>query len=240
MERETSTLSVRHALLMFASPRSVFARVEDTGAYGWTFVTLLGLVMLIGFAQVKTGLIDRTVDEQTERQLAELEKSQGDTVDRIALRDQMVDVRKAGEFNKLITRLGAMLAAPVWMAVSLLLIASLLYAVVALTGRKPEYHTLMSICVFAAFIELAAHILRLGMMLYFRTVEVDTSLGALASPGKPSFLAAIDPFHIWFWVLVAMGLVVTHQLSRRVAVLACLLFGGASIGVRIGMAYGFA
>ena len=44
--------------------------MEDTGAYGWTLVTLLGLVTLAGYAEVQTGLIDRTADQQTEVRLA--------------------------------------------------------------------------------------------------------------------------------------------------------------------------
>ena len=128
-------------------------------------------------------------------------------------------------------------ATPLQFVVSFLLIAAVLYAAVALTGRKPEYHTLMSICVFAGFIELAGYALQLGMMLYYRTTEVDTTLGALAAPGKPSVLAAVDPFHIWFWVLVAIGLTVTHQLSRKVAIGMCVAIYLMSFGIRVAVQF---
>ena len=42
-----ATPGVRHAALVFSSPPALFRRVEDTGAYGWTLVTLLGLVTLL-------------------------------------------------------------------------------------------------------------------------------------------------------------------------------------------------
>jgi len=236
-QREGGTLGVQHALLVYTAPRRLFARVEDTGAYGWALVTLLVALILIGYAEVQTGLIDRSVGEQTEKALAELEATQADLVDRIELRDRMEDIRKQGEFNKLIARLGVIVFTPTYALASFLFIASVLYAIVALTGRKPEYHTLMSICVYSGFIVLAGFALRLAMVFYFRTTEVDTSLKLLGAPGTPTPLAAIDPFRIWFWVLVATGLIVTRQLSRRMAIVSCTLMGLIAIGVRLALVY---
>ncbi|MHC4698088.1 MAG: YIP1 family protein, partial [Planctomycetota bacterium] len=231
-DKQRASLGVRHALLVCASPRRLFGRVEDTGAYGWTLATLIALVMLIGYTEVKTGLIDRSMDQRTEEALAALEKSQAHMVDRIELRERMDDARKAGEFNKLLARLGGIVFAPAHLLASLLLIAAVLYAVVALTGRKPEYHTLMSICVYSGFITLIAHIVRLAMVICYRTTEVNTSLEMLAAPGKPSALAAVDPFRIWFWVLVVIGLIVTRQLSRRMAIVSCTLMALTAAGLR--------
>jgi hypothetical protein len=230
-------LGVRHAMLAYAAPRALYSRVEDTGAYGWALVTLLALMMLIGYAVVQTGLIDTTVERKKEQKLAEIEKTQGELVDRVALKERLDGVHKEAEFTKMITRLGGIVLTPVSMLASFLLIASILYAVVALTGRKPEYHTLMSICVYAGFIELLGAVVGLAMVLYYRTIEVSTSLGMLAPPGKPSVLAAIDPFRIWFWVLVAIGLTVTRQLSRRMAIASCIVMGLAAFGVRAAMEF---
>ncbi len=229
-------IRLRDVLLIFARPAALFSRVEDTGAYGWALVLLMGLVLLIGFAEVQTGLIDRVVDQQTETRLAELEKHQSNLVDRIRLREAMEDIRKDGEWRKLMSRAGAVVLSPAYMLSSLLLISSLAYAVVALTGRKPEYHTLMAICVYAGFVELAAHILRLSMMLCYRTIEVGTSLSMLAPPGKAAWLSAIDPFRIWFWILFAVGLSVTQQLTRRAAAVTAGLMCLFAVGSRIGLA----
>jgi hypothetical protein len=224
-------------MLVFSSPPALFRRVEDTGAYGWTLVTLLALVTLLGYAEVQTGLIDRVVDQKTEGRLAELEQSQANLVDRVLLREQMDDIRKTGEFEKLMTRLGAVVASPAYILVSALLIASCLYAMVALTGRKPEYHTLMSICVYAMFVDLLAQAVRLAMILFYRTIEVNTSLGMVSASRGLAWLSAIDPFRIWFWVLVAIGLTVTQQLSRRMAIVSCMLMCLVAMGVRAAVAY---
>jgi len=234
---QAHTLGLRHIPMVFAAPRSLFGRVEDTGSYGWALVTILVSVMLLGYLEVQTGLIDRTVDQQTEAALAKLEESQAHLVDRVELREQMDDVRKGGEFNKLLHVLGAIAMAPAFMLASFLLIAAVLFAAVALTGRKPEYHTLMSICVFAGFIELAGQTLRLGMVFAYRTIDVNTSLGMLAPPGVPSVLVAVDPFRIWFWVLVALGLITTRQLGRRGAVVTCVVLALVGAGVRVAASF---
>lgn len=230
-------LGVRHAVLAYAAPRSLFSRVEDTGAYGWSLITLLAILTLIGYAQVQTGLIDETIDRKTEQKKAEIEKSEGDIKDRVALKDSFDAIDKDAIFQKTIARLGSVVVAPISMLAAFLLIASVLYAIVALTGRKPEYHTLMSICVYAGFIELLGAVVCLAMMLHYRTMDVGTSLAALAPPGKPSMLAAVDPFRIWFWVLVAIGLTVTRQLSRRMAIFSCLVLGLLGFGIRAGVIF---
>lgn len=222
---------------VFTTPARLFRRVEDTGAYGWALAVLLLLITLTGYVQVQTGLIDRVVDQKTEQQLAELEKSQANLVDRVQLKDAMDSVRKAGEFMKLLSRLGAIVLSPIYLLTSCLLISSLLYAAVALTGRKPEYHTLMSICVYAGFVDLAGALLRLLMMIAYRTTAVETSLGMLAPVGKPTWLAAVDPVRIWFWILVVIGLTVTQQLGRRGAIAWCTIFFLIASGARVGLEY---
>ena len=221
----------------FIAPRRLFARVEDTGSYAWPLVALLGLVTLLGYLQVQTGLIDRVVDQSTQEQMAMLESSRTDLVDRVAMRDQMDAINKNGAFFKLMQRLKVIVATPLMTLASILLISSMLYAAVALSGRKPEYHTLMTICIYASYIELAGIAVRLAMMIAYRTIHVSTSLEMLLPKGKAPYLAAIDPFVIWFWLLVFLGVITTQQLSRKMAMTACLLMFVFGAGVRVGIAY---
>jgi len=237
VDRGERLRGVRRVWLVFTAPRSLFARVEDTAAYGGALVTLLGLVMLLGYAEVKTGLIDRDVDRRTESALKTLEESQAHLIDRFELRDRMEDLHQAGEFSKLLARLGVIVFAPTYVLGSILLIASVLYAIVALTGRKPEYHTLMSLCVYAAFIDLVGYAVRLAMVVTYRTTAVEPSLAMLGDPHVPTPLVAANPFWIWSWVLIAMGLMVTRQLSRRMAVVSCVLMGLIAAGIRVALEF---
>lgn len=223
--------------LVFFTPRRLFTRIEDTGSYAWTLIALLGLVTLVGYLQVQTGLIDRVVDQQTQEQMAMLESSRTDLVDVVKMRDEMDGIQKNSEFMKTMQRLKAIVATPLVMLASILLISSILYAAVALSGRKPEYHTLMTICIYASFIELAAIITRLGMMIAYRTIDVSTSLEMLRPKGKAPYLAAFDPFVVWFWLLIVLGVTTTQQLSRRMAIAACLLMFVLGAAVRVGIEY---
>jgi hypothetical protein len=225
------------APLVFVAPAGLFSRVEDTATYAWTLIVLLCLVTLVGYLRVQTGLIERVVDQQTEHELAMLETAQRDLVDRVSLREQMENVRKNATFTKLMGRLQAIVVTPVYMLVSILLVSSLLFAAVALTGRKPEYHTLLHVCVYAAFIDLAAHVLQLLMMIAYRTVQVGTSLDMLMPPGKAPYLAALDPMVLWYWLVVYKGVTVTQQLSRRAALATCLSLLVLASAVRVGGAY---
>jgi len=223
LEPERFGLRLRHAPLIFTHPLRLFGRVEDTGAYGWALLTLLVLVMSIGYLQVQTGLIDRIVDQRTEENLARIEKEQAHLVDRVQLKETMETARKSGEFLKKLTHLQAVALKPLYLLASFLLTASVLYAMVALTGRKPEYHTLMSICVHAGFILLVMHVLEFAMMVAYRRTDVNTSLKTLAEGPAAAVLAGVNPFKFWYWILVAAGVTVTRQLSRRMAVVTCVL-----------------
>lgn len=237
IEPEKLPPGVWDAWWIYTSPSALFDRIEDTGAYGLTLVTLLAFVTLIGYLQVQSGLIDRLVEQQTNAQLEKLETSRQDLVDRTQLSEVMKDVRKQGEFNKTMRRLQVIVFSPIRMLAAFLLTSSLLYAAVALTGRKPEYHTLMSICVYAGFIDLVAYGLRAAMMFYYRTIAVDTSMGMFVNPHKPTVLVALDPFVIWYWILVAIGLTVTRQLSRRMAIVCCTGLCLCTMSLRIAGSY---
>ena len=224
---------------MLVRPAQVLRRAADTGRYGWTLGAILFFTTLIGWATVQTGLVDRLVNRQTERALATLEREQADLLSRSELATRMETIREASQFSKLMYRGQAILAAPIGLVCSLMMIAALLFAVVALAGNKAEYAALMAICTYASVAGLVAAGLRLVMMIAYRTINVDTTLGLLAPPDSPevhAVLSGIDPFTAWFWILVGVGLVVSGQLTRRAAVVTCVTFFGIGCLVRIGIA----
>ncbi len=218
-------VGVRDIPLALAAPRRFFARVEDVPRYGWPLLILLTAVTLIGYAIVETGLIDRQVNQRTVERIAALEQAQLDVVERSALREMYEKQYKRGEFDRLMSRLQVVISEPLRILATVMVIAAVLYGAVALTGRKPEWHTLMNICVFAAFVELARLLFQFGMMVHFQTLDVETSLAMLLRPvlgaegtdpralaAAWGLLTALDPFRIWFWLTIVAGLTVTSQL----------------------------
>ena len=243
------TVGVRDIPLVLLAPRRLFRRVEDVAAYGWPLVVLLTVVTLIGYATVQTGLIDREVDRRVSERIAQIEGEQRDVVERSALREMYAQEYKKGEFAKLLTRIQVIVAEPARALAAILLIASVLYGVVALTGRKPEWHTLLTICVFAGFIDAFRLLVTLALMLRYGTLEVDTSAALLvpllaadaqtdptALVALSGLLSAVDPFRIWFWLAVIAGLSVTTQLRGWRAWVTCSLCWLIAAGVRCGLA----
>ena len=228
--------------LALLAPRRFFSRVEDVAVYGWPLAILLAAVTLTGWATVQTGLIDRDVDRQVQERVARIESEQRDVVERSALRELYAQEYKRAVFDKTMARILVIVAEPLSMLAAVLLIAAVLYGVVALTGRKPEWHTLLTICIFAGFVDLLRVLVTFVLMLRYRTLEVDTSLGLLtrfmadAEGANPTALAALsgllstlDPFRVWFWLVVVLGLSTTVQLRgwrAWVTCAACWLAGG--------------
>jgi hypothetical protein len=231
------------------APRRVFARVEDVPAYGWPLLILLTAVTLMSYGVMQTGLIDREVDRGVAERIAQLESEQRDVVERSELREMYQKEYELGGFMKLLTRIKVMATGPAKVLATVLLVAAVLYGVVALTGRKPEWHTLLTICVFAGYVEFLRQLMLLALMVQYETLEVDTSLALLArfvvdSEGaKPTTIAAVsgllsalDPFRIWYWLVTIVGLSATTQLPGWRAWVTCLLCWLVGAGARCGLA----
>lgn len=245
----TPALRMRDVPRALLAPRGVFGRVEDIAQWGWPLIVLLAGAALVGFFAVQTGLIDRQVDRMVQERIADIDRDQRDVVDRSKLREMYAEQLKAGEYQKVMARIQVIIAQPVSILASVLIIASVLYGAVALTGRKAEWNTLLNICVVAGFVELLKHVAELAMMFSFATLRVDTSLavamqwieparlgGVKSAAAIGGALTALDPFRLWFWGVVLTGLSATGQLRGWRAWLVC---GGcwlAAAGVRAGLA----
>jgi hypothetical protein len=237
-------VGVRDIPFVLFNPGKVFSRVEDVSAYAWPLALLLTLVTMIGWAQVQTGLIDREVERAGQERKAEVDRTQRDVVERSELAELYEDIDKEVSFLKLMTRVQVIAAAPAKMLATVLIISAILYGCVALTGRKPEWNTLLTINVLASFATLLGMIVRLVFMLRFETLEVDTSLAPLiellpkdavdaqAAGALAGLATAFDPFRLWYWLLVFTGLRKTMQLPGWRALLACSLMWLVAAGLR--------
>ena len=245
--------------LALIAPRRLFGRVEDVPGYGWSLVVLLVLMGLTGYATVQTGLIDRETERALNKDIAELEEQQVDVTQRSVLKQQIEQAREASEFTRLMSQWVVVLARPLGTLTTVLVLAALIYAVVALTGRKPEWHTLLTVFVFAGYVDLIGEIVRLAMMMHYETLDVGTSLAVLTRLVNPEefqamidsggqqvtgsqamaplammsgILTALDPFRLWYWVVVIKGLSATSQLRGWKVWLTCAMFWMMAAGAR--------
>ncbi|MCO6435522.1 MAG: YIP1 family protein [Phycisphaerae bacterium] len=216
-------------------PRSFFRRVEDVPAYAWPLTLLLAAHLVLGWMTIETGLIDRGVQRSVQNAIAEIESRQVDVVERSTLRKMIEDQRDLGQFKQLLSRLKILVLSPLAVLAEILCLAAAFYGLVALTGRKPEWSTLLTVFVFAGFADLTGRVIASCLVLRFGTLDVDTSLALLtelphgpfaAMPASSAamlsgLLSAADPFRMWFWWIAATGLSTTHQLRGWRAGVAC-------------------
>ena len=140
------TVGVWDIPLVLLAPRRVFGRVEDVTAWIWPLLIQLTVVTLIGYATVQTGLIDREVERRVRARIAQIESVQRDVVERSELRKMYTREYQTGKFEQLLARIQVIVAEPAQALASALLVAAVLYGIVALTGRKTEWNTLLTIC----------------------------------------------------------------------------------------------
>ena len=64
---------MRNVADVYASPRRLFERVEESTPYGWALWVLVILLALCGYVVVASGLVEREVDQEAERAVARFE-----------------------------------------------------------------------------------------------------------------------------------------------------------------------
>jgi hypothetical protein len=243
-------VGLRDIAWVFLAPRRLFSKVENVAGYGWPLIVLLTAVTVVGFAKMQTGLIDREIDRQVQESIAKLDLEQANVVERSEIRKQIEELQKTGDFQKFLVRLGSVGLEPIKMLASVLLLAALFYGLVALSGKKPEWHTLLTITIYGAFIDIARMVFQLVLMVRYGKLEVDTSAAAWVrtmpmpsldegmqkfQDAVPTIASGVDPFRLWFWLVVLIGLSVTSQLRGWRALVPCFLFWVIAAIARTGM-----
>lgn len=221
----TSTL--RNIGRVYWSPLRLFDRMEPSTPYGLPLLILVALLGLSGYVVVASGLVERDIDATTERALARIEKEEKGDLSDDELRERMKDARAAADFWKVVRSAGQVLAAPAETLGRIFIGAGVIYVLVALSGREPVYHGLVSLFVYAAYTEVPRQALLVLLMVGGETMTVETSLAVVLrsrneAPGAIyALLQSVDPFLIWFVTLAGLGVVRTGQLRAGKTVAAC-------------------
>lgn|SRR5262245_1138195 len=210
---------------VFFSPGALFHELPVRNRAGAALALLMALQVLYALAVLSTGVSDYEIDLGTQKAISrELRQNQGEeTTQKLATALDLIE--KNGTFNKLFARLVLLLGGPVRLGIGVSALAGALFCVVALRGNKPNYQTLLGITVFAAFVEVPRLLLQLALITQLQVSRVETSAAAFAGQtdiGLPAYLLLrrLDPFELWYYVLVAVGLVRSGQLRPRDAVVA--------------------
>ncbi|MFL5242573.1 MAG: YIP1 family protein [Gemmataceae bacterium] len=229
-------------LSLYVRPSVLFAELPRCNRAMGAFLILLACILLYGYAVISTGVLDYEIDRQTQKEISQI-RQHSETEEGNEKMANLVDsAEKGGIFRQKMARVSLMVGGPLYLLISLSLLSGVLFMAIALRGGKPNYQLLFGISVFAALVEIPSMMVRVLLISQLHISRVETSAAAFindpaAGLGAYLVLRRLDPFAVWFYVLVGMGLYYSGQMSRRgaliatclVAVLAALIHGATDI-----------
>ena len=210
-------------------PQDLFAELPRVNHSGAALVVLLLLNVAYGLGLLSTGVIDYEIDSQTQREIAKQVRLLPGDEDSDQLNRTVETIEKTATFNRLMSRVTLLVGGPVGLLVGVATVAGLLYVAVALRGEaKADFRVLAGVVIFATFALVPGMLLRLYLVSQLGTTRVEISLAALTPPAQTGLglyllLRRLDPFHLWYWALVALGVSRSGQLSVRRAVVVVTL-----------------
>lgn len=226
---------------LFLRPSALFLGLAVENRAGRALGILLILEMALTGLIVSTGVVDYEIEADTQRQVSERLRDQEGPDDDDALASTLSSIEKWGVFKKLLAKLGWVLGIPGRTLAGVIVLSWILFAAVALRGGKPKYEELLAVAVFASFVELPRLLVKLYLITELQVARVETSLAAFVPVGPKTpfwiYLLArrIDPFEIWFWILVGYGIWKIGALRAKSAVILVMIsaaiFGLAASGL---------
>jgi hypothetical protein len=219
--------TVQDILHLFVAPGSLFARLPQQHRSVLPCLILIGLEILVSLAIVSTGVHDHETDliaELTAQQMPAPEQDDAAASEQ----KQASDLEKQKVFAKETTRLKLYAGRITLILLEIGLLSLPLFAIVALRGGKPNLSLIAEVLAWASFADLARRLFALFLLSQLQMTRVETSAAAfINSPniGLASYilLRRLDPFVIWYWALVLIGLWKTRQLGVRDAIIAVVL-----------------
>jgi hypothetical protein len=218
---------------LYLRPSVLFSELPRCNRALGAFFLLIICYGLYGWGIISTGVLDYEIDRQAQKEASNLrEHFQASKTDEDSekLTSKLDSAEKTAIFSKQLERVKLLMLAPLGLLIRLSLLAGILFMIIALRGGKPNFQLLFGITVFAALVEIPKLICRLLLISQLQVSRVETSAAAFIRGSEGSglwsymLLRRFDPFDIWFFILVAVGLYYTGQMRRRGAIITtCLL-----------------
>ncbi len=218
----------RDLVRLYLSPGALFAELPRWNRSAAALVLLMALYAVYGLAVLSTGVSDYENDLAAQQEIGRL-PDQPRNDDNAEELDRKSDaLEKGAVFGKMLARVRLVLLDPVGVAAATGLLAGLLFVAVALWGvAKPDFHVLAGVVVFAAYVAVPCLLVRLLLTAALHVSRVETSAAVFSPTHAPLalylLLRRLDPFAVWFWALVGLGLCASGQMSRRGAVVAVIV-----------------
>lgn len=214
---------------LFWRPSRLYADLPMHKRTGAALTILVSAYVLYGFGLLSTGIHDYEIQETAQRAtVRHLQLHHGDdTPDDLNTALDMID--RGAVFSRAVTRLWLLLGRPATIVFGIGLLSGTWYLVIAMRGTRPDFRLIWAVITWAHCVEIPHMALRLVMASQLGASRIETSAAALATGPEVGLagyviLRQFDPFTLWYWCLVALGIHNTGQMKRRGAAAATIAF----------------
>jgi hypothetical protein len=216
----SATSLLQDIVAVFLWPDRLFPRLSQQNRWAVALLVLMVAQALYGWALLTTGVPDYDIAVRTQREITKAaNRLQGDdTSEELARTTEALE--KGETFSRLFARVMLLVAAPLRLALGVVVVASALFVMVAMLQKgKPDWTLLVGVVTFATFVEVGRLMMRLFLIGGLHYSRVETSAAAFVSAphvglGLFLILRRLDPFDFWYWALIGYGLCKTGQLNR--------------------------
>jgi hypothetical protein len=215
---------------LYLSPAEFFRSLPTNNRVAAAMVVLLIAHLLYASAVTSIGVIDYEAGKASQTSINRYAFEHGD-MDPGALALKLDALEEYATFTILVQRVGLFLGGPLRLLLAIAVSAGVLFAMVALSGSKPDWSILVGIATFSAFVELPRMVVRLFLISQIQATRVETSAAAFVASDPAGLieyllLRRLDPFEWWYWTLIGLGVWKTQQLSQRAACTAAAALAG--------------
>lgn len=222
--------ALRDLMHVLVAPGALFARLPLQHRSLLPCLILISLEIIISFGVVSTGVVDHEIDVNAER---DWKPSPGDPESPVEREQQRASaVEKQKIFNKRIARVRLYGGRALLLVVEVGLLMVPLFGAVALRGGKPNLPLLAEVGVWAHFAEVGRRLFCLWLVAQLQVTRIETSAAALVNTPAVGLAAYIllrrlDPFVLWYWLLVMLGVWKTRQLRLYEAIILVVVLATA-------------
>jgi hypothetical protein len=224
------------ALRLLVSPGELFAHLAESNRYFQALLLLIFFHVLFGAAVLSTGSVDHEVALRNEERFGRAALSLQTSPHGESTNLAMESVRKEAAFTKVMVQLDWLVGGFLRQLLTLTATTGFLFVAVSLAGRRADLSLLMAIVTFSLYTEIVRMAVALFLIWQSKATQVDISSAVWfhgTDVGLPAYLMLrrLDPFKIWYWYLLGLGLWKTGQLSiwpacRTVLLLAVITVAG--------------
>ena len=216
MEAPQAEMSVVGRMLrVFYAPSETFEAVsEQRSTADWLVPTALVAAVVTVAALLVLPIVTEVGQEAMQQQMKDMSAEEREMVEKFQ--------------GKGAAQMATLIATPITMFIYLLITAALFLVLGKLLGGLLSYGQALAIMAYAGLVTLPQQGIATLLISAKKTPEVQMGLGlflseeALQSFGG-RFLASIDPFLVWWTVLVGLGLSIVGKLDRNRAYIGAIV-----------------